>query len=272
MKTQLTFSLRCYWQQLLRCIIVISCAFTLASNVYSFNLGGGGGGTGSSAGTVNNTGPNGGGVLTLPGDISSSNKKYPVMIWGPGIGTTPSLYSSITRQFAASGLIVFSQTSSGNGSEMRAALDWLFEQNNTPGSPVYQKIDTSKVGVGGHSLGGMSSFSASSDPRVKTAVLAAGGSFFPGGRRGLTKPTLLIGGTSDFATSAMQGDFRMATGPAFMTVLQGAGHTGVPFQASNMMNEWLRWQLLGETGLRSNFLSANCKYCGEGYDTNTKNW
>ncbi|MGC1510082.1 poly(ethylene terephthalate) hydrolase family protein [Ketobacter sp.] len=254
----------------LRLISIALLALGFLSNAYSFNMGTGGGGSGSDS--LNNTGPNGNGVLTLPGDIATANKKYPVMIWGPGIGTTPSLYSSITRQFAANGLIVFSQTSSGNGSEMKAALDWLFEQNKNPSSPVYQKIDTSKVGVGGHSLGGMSSFSASADPRVKTAILAAGGSFFPGGRRGLSKPTLLIGGTADFATSAMHGDYQLASGPAFMTVLNGAGHTNVPFQATDMMTSWLRWQLLGETGLRSEFLSANCKYCGQGYDSKSKNW
>ncbi len=248
-------------------------AMGMMSNGYSMTAGEGGTGGfggGSGATVVNGQGPRGGGMLVLPGDIASSNKKYPVMIWGPGMGTTPSLYTGITRQFASAGIVVFSQTSTGNGSEMKAAIDWLVEQNKTPNSRVYQKLDTSKIAVGGHSLGGMSSFTASSDPRVITSVHAAGGSFIPGGRRGLTKPTLYIGGTADFATSAMQGDYQKATGPIFMTVIQGGGHAGIPFQASDMMTSWLRWHLLGETQRKSEFISPNCKYCGQGYNSKSK--
>lgn len=256
---------------LTRVLVAWVFAVGFMSSAYSMTSGITGGSGGAGASNVSNTGPNGRGVLVLPGDIKTSNKKYPIMIWGPGIGTTPSLYSSITRQFASAGIVVYSQTSSGNGSEMKAAIDWLIKQNDNSSSPVYKKLDTSKVGVGGHSLGGMSSFSASGDSRVKTAILAAGGSFIPGGRRGLSKPTLIIGGTADFATSAMQGDYQKATGPVFMTVLQGGGHAGIPFQASNMMTSWLRWHLLGETDRKNEFLSPNCKYCGGG-ETKTKNW
>lgn len=249
--------------------LFVACFATSAHSMTTGMPSGFGGGAGAT--NVNNSGPNGRGVLTLPADIKTSSKKYPVMIWGPGIGTTPSLYSSITRQFASNGIVVYSQTSSGNGSEMKAALDWLFKQNDNPNSPVYKKLDTSKVGVGGHSLGGMSSFSASNDARVKTAILAAGGSFIPGGRRGLSKPTLIIGGTADFATSAMQGDYQKATGAVFMTVLQGGGHAGIPFQATDMMTSWLRWHLLGETERKNDFLADNCKYCGKG-QTKKKNF
>jgi pimeloyl-ACP methyl ester carboxylesterase len=122
----------------------------------------------------------GGHVLVRPTNITSEpNTKHPVAIWGPGSGTPPGDNMMLLTRMASQGFVVVGIRESSGGSElMSAAIDWLEEQNADSGSPMYDRLILDRVGVFGHSMGGLSSeATALVDGRVATALLDNSGSF-----------------------------------------------------------------------------------------------
>ncbi|MCF0220954.1 MAG: alpha/beta hydrolase, partial [Fibrobacter sp.] len=97
------------------------------------------------------TGDNGGGVLAYPKNLSTT-QKHGVVLWGPGGGTEPTAYEGIIRRLASHGFVVIATSESPDGMDRgKPALDWLAKKNETPGDPLYQKLDMTKVGASGHS-------------------------------------------------------------------------------------------------------------------------
>ena len=73
----------------------------------------------------------------------------------------------------------------------------MIAQNDKSGSPFYQKLDTKKVGAGGHSKGSLTTMAMAKDPRLSLYVLVCGGSFGASGGAGAADihgPTVILGG------------------------------------------------------------------------------
>ena len=119
---------------------------------------------------------NGGGILAYPEQLSTT-KKHAVVLWGPGGGTEPGAYGGIINRLASHGFIVIATSESPDGTGRgKPALDWLAKKNNDPNDPLYQKIDMTKVGCSGHSMGGLQSEQMLiNDDRVITAVMCPDG-------------------------------------------------------------------------------------------------
>src|SRR5690606_21169155 len=95
--------------------------------------------------------------------------------------------------------------------QMIEAIEWATRENARAGSPFQGRIDVARIAVGGHSCGGLQALAVSDDPRIRTTLVLASGSYIrPGGRSGvqidksqlerLHAPLLyLTGGTSDIA-------------------------------------------------------------------------
>jgi len=82
----------------------------------------------------------------------------PLIMFAPGFNVPPLLYDSYGRQFASWGYIVhmtwyFGFNNVVTTQDLSDHLDWMLEQNADPSSRFYQKIDESKIAVGGHSMG-----------------------------------------------------------------------------------------------------------------------
>ena len=106
---------------------------------------------------IEHTGFDGGGILAYPKRLSS-DKKHAVVVWGPGGSTEPGAYGGMIHRLASHGFVVIAlRESPGNASQGKPALDWLEKKNNDPNDPLYQKIDMTKVGCSGHSMGGLQS-------------------------------------------------------------------------------------------------------------------
>lgn len=217
------------------------------------------------------TGPSRDGWVGRPTNLGQDGIKHPVFIWGPGAGTGPEDYEFFLDRMASHGFVVFSEVSSSGGREMTEALDWLEEENSRPSSPYYQKLDLDRIAAGGHSRGSIATFAIGSDPRLKTTVHVAGGSFDGQGSRSLRNPALYVGGTEDFATSNAERDYQVTTVPVFFTILDGVDHIMAARSAMPVITAWLRWQLADEER-RSQFISPNCTFCGGQYDSEYKNW
>jgi predicted dienelactone hydrolase len=112
--------------------------------------------------------------------VNPSGAPYPTLVFSHGFQSQPSNYAGDATHLASWGYIVaipsFSDSFSGDNltpriSDVRAVLTYLETQNANYSSLFYQRIDTTRLGVVGHSLGGTASLGvAGQDNRVKAVV------------------------------------------------------------------------------------------------------
>jgi hypothetical protein len=233
--------------------------------------------------TENNVGPQAGvGVdggapptftLVRPTDLRQGGLCHPVITWGNGHGTTPSLYARLLNQLASHGFVVIasnsSQVSMGDPPPMLVGVTWVLEQNSDPTSVLYQRIDTAHIGASGHSEGALSTMRAGADARIVTIAPIEGSM----ATKSLHGPALLMCGGMD-TTLPCDGHVTSFNGitnqPVMLADQLAATHTSWvgggagggtlnPFIVA--LTGWMRVQLMGDTALRSMFYGANCTLC-----------
>ena len=167
---------------------------------------------------------------------------------GCGGGSQPSQYRDHLNYWASHGFVVEAHVSSGNAKDHTAVLDWFIKEDTRQGSPYFGKLDTTKIALGGHSMGSVATFAAASDPRVTTTIHVAGGSFDGNGYRTLKKPTAYIAGANDnLATGNAERDYKNTNNvPVFFTVMTGVDHIQAARAGLAPVTAWLRWHLGGE--------------------------
>ena len=83
------------------------------------------------------------------------------------------------------------------------AIDWAVAENSRSGSPLRDRIDTSKIAVAGFSCGGLEAYAVSGVARVSTTMIFSSGLLNDGDDyqlRRLDHPiAYIIGGPSDIA-------------------------------------------------------------------------
>jgi dienelactone hydrolase len=81
--------------------------------------------------------------------------------------------------------------------QLKAGADWLVSQNSRTGSVIRGKVDTSRLAIGGHSMGGGGTLEAATDnPQFKAALPLAPWHTTKSFSRNRV-PTLIIGGSAD---------------------------------------------------------------------------
>jgi len=178
--------------------------------------------------TENNVGPDGGYTMFRPSDLTQGGLCHPLITWGNGHGTTPSLYARLLNHLASHGFVVIASNSStvsmGDPPPMIAGVDWVLEQNADPISELYQRIDTTHIGATGHSEGAFATVTAAGDPRITVVAPIEGAS----ASRNYHGPSLFLCGGMDTtvgcdgAMSAING---IATLPAMYASQLAATHT-----------------------------------------------
>jgi len=220
----------------------------------------------------------GGHILVRPTDITSEpNTKHPVAIWGPGGGTAPDYYMQLLTRMASQGFVVVGiRESTGDSTLMSAAIDWLEEQNGDASSPMYDRLIVDRVGVFGHSMGGLSSeATALVDDRVTTALLDNSGSFSHDALVNLTMPVGIIYGETGQERPNAEGDFNNSAnqGPCWLGMMAGGGHGSGPWDGAGANVAWMRWHIGGENFRKDAFISPGGEYNDAGiWATEFKNW
>ena len=169
-------------------------------------------------------------IVYYPSELLNSKSKYAILSWANGTGCAPSLYDGLLKEIAKGGFIVVasSETMSADGTAQIAQIDFVIDENSNKSSALYKKVNTSKIGVFGHSQGGRSSVNAGAmDSRV-TCVLSLAGSNYVEEAEKLSKPVLFMAGTKDKIVDAdrwLVTAYNSVTGPAVYASLTGAIHT-----------------------------------------------
>ncbi len=220
----------------------------------------------------------GGHILVRPAEITSEpNTKHPVVIWGPGGGTPPTDYLQLLTRMASQGFVIVGiRESTGDSVLMSAAIDWLEEQDADPGSPMYDRLILHRVGVFGHSMGGLSSeATALADDRVTTALLDNSGSFDHDALVTLTIPVGIIYGETGQERPNAEGDFNNPgnQGPCWLGMMNGGGHGSGPWDGASANVSWMRWHIGGENFRKDEFIGDGGRYNDAGvWVTDFKNW
>ena len=229
-----------------------------------------------------NTGWDGGGILAYPKRLSDT-KKHAVVVWGPGGGTEPGAYGGMIRRLASHGFVVIAlKESPGNGTQATKALDWMEEQNSNPQSPLFGKLDMTKVGCSGHSMGGLESeWMVANDDRVITSILNNSGYmidfYFP-----LTpmtsvptsKTIAIVYGEGGMERPNAEGDYNNPNVkvPACLLKMTGGqgtecqqgecgyGHGSGAWSGIAATIAWMRWHLGGEDWRKVDFVGTTGKY------------
>ena len=185
---------------------------------------------------VEKTGPTGASWIFYPEGLGKDGMKHPIFDWGPGAGTGPSNYTDHLNRLASHGFVVISQASTNSG---KAALDWILAENEKSGSMWHQKLDTTRVGRGGHSMGALQTFSEAKDPRLSLYVLVCGGCMSGSGGCGaadIHAPTVILGGDTDIGTPNFEGDYDEIKSPVAFLTKDGTDHIAC---ARNNLAPWV---------------------------------
>jgi hypothetical protein len=193
---------------------------------------------------------------------------YPILSWANGTCAKTNGYHALLNHLASHGFIVVATNSryTGGGKFQLHGVDFVTAENNRADSPLYKHVDVSKVGVFGHSQGGGSTWSAASDPRVKTSVvLNAGGS----GTR--ATPSYFVTGDKDLAPegSLSAAMAQKAAAAIRLHKIDGdapAGHITLmkePARVYPSVAAWFRYQLLADPVGKSWFVGSDCKLCNQ---------
>ena len=220
-----------------------------------------------------------GGWLIYPKDIGKDGIKHPIFVFGPGGGTTPQTYEQQGKhwdRYGSYGFVIYVlPRSTGDGKAMKAGLDWVLSQNESPSSPLHQKLDTSKIAVAGHSMGSLTTFNFLPDPRVTTSIHISGGSG-QGAAAKLNKPTLFIAGpdsSGDPGKPNADKDYRDSKVPTFYSVITGSDHMTSGRLAWEEIIAWMLWHLAGqEDQWKKEFLEPTGKFQQGIYKSQLKNW
>jgi hypothetical protein len=133
-------------------------------------------------------------TIFRPQDLSvfGGEKKLPIIAWGnSGCANSPSGCQNFLSEIASHGFLVIAigpvQTGGGRGggmmgmgggtksSQLLDAIDWAIAQNTNAASRYFNRIDMSKIGVSGHSCGGLQALEVSVDSRITTTIVCDSG-------------------------------------------------------------------------------------------------
>ena len=189
-------------------------------------------------------------IVVYPENFNA-RMKLPVVVWSNGTYVPPKSYEDIFSLLAQEGFIVVASTDSllYDGSVVSGAIDYIIEQNDNPDSPLYRRVDTSRIGAAGHSLGGRSSINAAVKDERIGVVASIAGSNIESERVELQTPALFFAGENDTVIAPqlwVEPMYDACRGPAVYVSLKNAGHVACftepdlyAYYISNWFYTWL---------------------------------
>ena len=206
-------------------------------------------------------------TVIRPNNLDETDSCHPLITWGNGHGDNPPTYMVLLKQLASQGFVVVASltknASQGDPLPQIAGIDWILEENETPTSIYYRRIDTTHIGATGHSEGGAATTIIGSDPRM-TAVASICGA---AANENMNGPALMLcGGSDDIATcSGMMSAFDGTPAPVMLASQRSATHGSWigsikdPFMIA--VTAWMRLYLMDDTAQKDMFYGTDCTIC-----------
>ncbi len=203
--------------------------------------------------------------IWYPSTLAMSDTIWPAVVLANGTGVPASIYKPIFEHMASWGFIVVGNEDewTADGLSVCITLDYILAENENPQSVLYHKVDTSRVGLAGHSQGGAATLAAATLYANHThykalCVQSAGGSFtdsVPGQAASeIEAPLLMMAGTGNSDANllckleAMQISYdSVRTQPAMMGRLVGMEHGDVLKRGDAYTTAWMLYWLCGDT-------------------------
>jgi hypothetical protein len=237
---------------------------------------------------ISNVGPNNDYTIFRPDPLGENGFKHPPVIFGCGIATTPSWYTTFLSRIASHGFVLVASNSSGvNQQLMQDGLTWILEQNDKAGD--YQgKLDVKRAVSMGYSIGGTAAVLVGAHASVVTTVSIHGHD----AQSALHGPLLQTTGTNDsVGLPLQQGTFDKSKVQTFLATLQNASHfeilggedlqdiVSAAFGDGDGGRElgpivaWLRYWVFNDQGAKSFFYGDDCTLCKTPWmNPQRKNW
>lgn len=201
---------------------------------------------------------------------------YPVITWGNGTCGQTGGYAGLLATLASHGYVVFASNSrwtNGGNNEMLKALDFAKAENENDKSPLYKRLDLSKVGAMGHSQGASATAAAAKDERIKSIILWNGASssgqpakpfLTVSGDRDINSPT--VASLSSFTNAAKQPGAWLFYHKVLETGGNVTGHLTLmeqPERVTDVTIAWWDYQLKGDQEARKQFVGDDCGLCNK---------
>ena len=105
--------------------------------------------------------------IWYPTELETSSYLYPLVVMANGTGIKASQYKEVFQHLASWGFIVIGNedANSRTGLSSSDSLDYMLAHNNDKKSVFYSKLDVNKIGIGGHSQGGVGAINAVTNQR-----------------------------------------------------------------------------------------------------------
>lgn len=225
-------------------------------------------------------------ILAYPKQLSET-QKHAVVMWGPGGGSDPKDYGGIIKRLASHGFVVVAiPQSPGDASQGKPALDWLESKNKDPNDPLYNKLDMTKVGASGHSMGGLESEQmVIKDKRVLTAFLNNSGDWNGAGANKVAtdRSIAILYGEVGMEKDNARNDYNNpgVRAPACLIEMTGGprnnseggyGHGSGSWDGMAATVAWMRWHLGGEEWRKADFVGTSGKYIDGNIIGKQGNW
>lgn len=190
--------------------------------------------------------------------------RHPILVWGNGYTNTVDIWQGFLSRLSTYGFVVVApEQTQVSAAHMNAAIDYVLRLAGDPASGDCGKIDTTRIGATGYSLGGAGAISVGSNARVTSTFFFASN----GNVRGLKAPWGVIGGDMDttFNWNAISSAVTGSTQPAFGAALAGIDHNRVAGngKAQEGLIGWMRWRFMGDGAGHDLFVGPTCKICSD---------
>jgi hypothetical protein len=227
-----------------------------------------------------NVGPGGGYTVFRPEPLGEDGFLHAPIIFGPGIGQSVTVHTSMLTSFASHGFIVVGTPvldggpgDAGNRMSMLDGLEWIMAQGNTSG--IYQgKIYAGHAISMGFSVGGTSAVEIGGHEDVITVVSIHGHR----ATAALHGTLLQTTGTQDTVGMPLQQQtYDMSEVPTFLATLTGAPHGYIESNGGGEQRPaiiaWMRYWVYGDTDAEPYFFGDDCVLCTAPWeDPQRKNW
>ena len=229
-------------------------------------------------------------VAYYPAELEDSEEQWPAVVFVNGTGVYASKYPALFRHLASWGFIVLGNEDPGtfSGDSADATLAWLLEENEDPDSLFYQRVDTDRLGLSGHSQGGVGVFNAVNEqPHGEMYTCAVSLSptqedwaealKIPYDPSHTAIPTLVLAGTKNdvITPEGMERLYSQLAGPKAMALRADTDHGSMLYSGDGYVTAWLMYWLQGEEAGAAFFgpeaeLLHNSKWQGGAVKTSEK--